>query len=309
MPLPLTILVYRRVLAEPDAVFPDRLDAQAFCQQLRLLARVCALLPLASALHRLREGTLPPRAACITFDGGYAETAEVASSILQQHAVPATFFIASGLLDGGYCWRDAIAELVRHAAGPRLDLGRGGFSRYDIRSPEQRRALIETLNAALAALPPLDRIERLRAMVRRSAPTRVNADGVLALHRAGFDIGAHPVNDATMGTLSNFEARQDIARGRARLEQIVQAPVRLFAYADAAHGPAFDQRHANMLRSAGFEAAVTTSAGAAGAAADRFALPRHTPSACSSARFLWRLGRNLLLPAAPHPASLMHCRT
>jgi peptidoglycan/xylan/chitin deacetylase (PgdA/CDA1 family) len=309
MPLPLTILVYRRVLAQPDPLFPERLDAGDFARQVRQLARLFAVLPLASAVQRLHDGTLPRRSACITVDGGYAETAGVAAAVLQQHAVPATFFIASGMLDGGYCWRDAVVDLVRTAPGPRLDLGAGGLGRHDIGGALERRALIETLTGALAALPMLERIERLRAMARSSAPTRLDADQVLALHRAGFAIGAHPVNDTPMATLSNFDARQDLVRGRVRLEDIVQAPVCLFADASDAAGSGIDQRHANMLRSAGFAAAVTTLAGAAGPATDRFALPRHMPSSCSAARFLWQLAHNLLAPVRTHPTSLLHWPT
>lgn len=309
MPLPLTILVYRRVLAQPDPLYPERLDAGDFARQVGQLARLFTVLPLASAVQRLQDGALPRRSACITVDGGYAETAGVAAAVLQRQAVPATFFIASGMLDGGYCWRDAVVDLVRTAPGPRLDLGASGLGRHDIGGARERRALIETLTGALAALPMLERIERLRAMAGRSAPTRLDADQVLALHRAGFAIGAHPVNDAPMATLSNFDARQDLVRGRARLENIVQAPVCLFADGSDATGSGIDQRHANMLRSAGFAAAVTTLAGAAGPATDRCALPRYVPSTCSAPRFLWQLGRNLLAPVRAHPTSLVHERT
>jgi peptidoglycan/xylan/chitin deacetylase (PgdA/CDA1 family) len=41
--------------------------------------------------------------ACITFDDGHADNFHIALPILQGHGLPATFFIATGFLDGGAC--------------------------------------------------------------------------------------------------------------------------------------------------------------------------------------------------------------
>lgn len=296
MHLPLTILLYRRIVGHPDPLFGDVIDARRFERHLRLLRRWFRLMPLAGAVRHLREGTLPSRAACITFDGGYADNAEVALPLLQRHGLPATFFVASGFLDGGYSWSDAVIELVRDAAGPRINLARAGFGSYDIGCPLRRRAVIDLLLAALATLAPVERLARVRLMARRTTPTMLSSDQLIALHCAGMDIGGHTVSQMPLASLSNAEARAEIANGRARLEELVQAPVRLFAYPSGKPGTDFEQRHANMLRSAGFDAAVTTAWGAARAGSDLYALPRFTPWDRSSSGFLLRMGSNLLTP-------------
>ncbi|MES2015529.1 MAG: polysaccharide deacetylase family protein [Pseudomonadota bacterium] len=297
MQVPLSILIYRRVRAEPDALFPDSVDARRFAQHLRLLRRWFQVLPLAQAARRLRERTLPSRAACITFDGGYAEYADVALPLLQRFGLPATFFVATGFLDGGTCWSDAVIDLVRSAPGTRLNLARGGFGSYDIGCVQRRRAVIDTLLAALSLLAPRERLERVRLMARRCGATMLSSDQLIALHRAGMDIGGHTVNQAPLACLSNAEARAEIGSGRDHLEALIQAPVRLFAYPSGKPGSDFDQRHGDMLRSAGFDAAVTTAPGAARPDTDPYALPRFTPWDHSSSGFLLRMGSNLFTQA------------
>jgi peptidoglycan/xylan/chitin deacetylase (PgdA/CDA1 family) len=293
MQLPLSILLYHRLAASADPLFPETVDGRRLAQHLRHLKRWFRVLPLAQAARRLQERSLPSRAACITFDGGYAEHAEVALPLLQRAGLPATFFVATGFLDGGYSWRDAVIELVRNAPGTRLNLGRGGFGSHDIGCVLRRRAVIDMLLAALAQLAPLERLERVRLMARRSSATRIGPDQLIALHRAGMEIGAHTVNHAPLASLSNAEARAEIGNARARLEDLVQAPVRLFAYPNGKPGCDFEKRHGNMLRSAGFDAAVTTAAGAARAGTDPYQLPRFAPWERSGGAFLLRLGGNL----------------
>lgn len=294
MQVPLSILMYQRVVARRDPLFPEIIEAHGFGRHLRLLRRWFRVLPLAEAVRRLQERSLPARAVCITFDGGYAEHVEVALPLLQRYGLPATFFVPTGYLDGGYSWSDAVVELVRSAPGPRLNLSRCGFGAYDVACPLRRRAVIDLLTAALATLPPVERLARVHSMTRRVTPTMLCSDQLIALHRAGMDIGGYTVNQQSLASLSNAQARAEIGNGRAHLEDLVQAPVRLFAYPNGQPGADFDKRHTNMLRSAGFDAAVTSAGGAARADGDPYLLPRLAPSNCGSGALLLRIGDNLL---------------
>jgi peptidoglycan/xylan/chitin deacetylase (PgdA/CDA1 family) len=296
--LPLSILIYHRVLAGPDPLFPEQVDARRFEQQMRLVNRWFRVIPLTEAVRRLAERSLPPRAACITFDDGYADSAAVALPILQRHGVSATFFVASGFLDGGCMWNDAVIEVVRNAPGERLNLGRAGFGVLDIGCPVRRRAVIDMLIDTLKYLPPAERIDRIKRMARRFTPTMLSSDQLIALHRAGMEIGAHTVSHPILASISNAEARAEIAGGRARLQDIIQADVAMFAYPNGKPGQDFEERHAAMLRSQGFVGAVTTAWGAARAGTDPFYLPRFTPWDRGDGRFLLRMARNLFMAQA-----------
>ena len=102
------------------------------------------VIPLLDAVRHSAAGTLPPRAACITFDDGYADNAEVALPILQRHKLHATFFVATGFLNGGRMWNDTIIELVRRAPDGVLDFSAFGLgvpsARIDRAAPARRSA-------------------------------------------------------------------------------------------------------------------------------------------------------------------------
>jgi hypothetical protein len=118
----LSILILHRVLPAVDPLFPDEVDAARFDRMCRWLTQWFNVLPLDEAVHRLSSGTLPARALSITFDDGYADNHEVALPILQKHRLPATFYIATGFLDGGRMWNDTVIESVRRSPLDRLPL-------------------------------------------------------------------------------------------------------------------------------------------------------------------------------------------
>ncbi|MES2298297.1 MAG: polysaccharide deacetylase family protein [Pseudomonadota bacterium] len=292
---PLSILIYHRVLAHADPLFPDQIDARRFDSQMRTLGANFTVLPLAQAVQALRERTLPRRAACITFDDGYADNAQVALPILLRHRLPATFFIASGFLRGATMWNDAVIARVRGASGGILNLTRFGLGRHDISSMAARRATIDTLLAQLKYLPAAQRDECVKAIAPKPARSLMMIpDQVLALHRSGMDIGAHTVSHPILATLGSAAARREIAQGRHALEDITGAPVKTFAYPNGKPGVDFAPEHVEMVRALGFDAAVTTAWGSARAGADPFRLPRFTPWDRSSALFSLRLAANLL---------------
>ncbi|MGK5052358.1 polysaccharide deacetylase family protein [Janthinobacterium sp. RB2P8] len=295
----LSILIYHRVLARPDPLFPGEVDARLFERQLRLLKRFYAPLPLDEAVHRLQDGSLPPRAACITFDDGYADNAQVALPLLQRHGLHATFFIATGYLDGGQMWNDTVIEAVRHASGPRLDLQEHGLGCLPVASLAQRQAAIATLLGQLKYLP-FARRQQLAMQIRRQAGAPAGQAAMLStaqlrqLQSAGMGLGAHTVSHPILSTLPEREARLDIANGKRQLESLIQAPVTLFAYPNGKAGRDYGAPHVAMVHSLGFKAAVATDWGVArpGAGLDLLQLPRFTPWDRGRLAFLWRMRQN-----------------
>ncbi|OFJ46434.1 polysaccharide deacetylase [Janthinobacterium lividum] len=295
----LSILIYHRVLARPDPLFPGAVDARLFERQLRLLQRFYTPLPLAVAVQRLQDGSLPPRAACITFDDGYADNAQVALPMLQRLGLHATFFIATGYLDGGQMWNDTVIEAVRHVTRPVLDLREIGLDCLPVASLAQRQAAIATLLGQLKYLP-FGRRQQLAMQIRRQAgtgsapPAMLSTAQLRQLHAAGMGLGAHTASHPILSTLPERAARLDIANGKRQLERLIQAPVTLFAYPNGKAGRDYGAKHVAMLDSLGFQAAVATDWGVArpGAGLDLLQLPRFTPWGRGRLAFLWRLRQN-----------------
>ena len=297
----LSILIYHRVLARPDPLFPGEVDRALFERQLRLLKRFYTVLPLPVALQRLQDGSLPQRAACITFDDGYADNAEHALPLLQQYGLHATFFIATGYLNGGQMWNDRVIDAVREAPGATLDLRDLGLDCLPLASLAQRRAAIEHVLGKLKYLP-FEQRQRLAVDIRRRAggamrtmaPAMLTTFQLQRLHAAGMGIGAHTVSHPILAALSDRAARNDIANGKRELEQLLQAPVTLFAYPNGKAGRDYGPAHVAIVKSLGFTAALATDWGVArpGAGLDLFQLPRFTPWDKGRLAFLWRLRQN-----------------
>jgi peptidoglycan/xylan/chitin deacetylase (PgdA/CDA1 family) len=292
----LTILIYHRVLPNPDFMRPDEPDVSTFSWQMELLAKHFHPLSLQDALHRQREGQLPERAVCVTFDDGYADNADLALPILKRLGVPATVFISTGFLDGGRMWNDTIIESCRSIAQRSLDLSSFGLGTYSLGSDDER---LQSARKILAAIKHLDSFHRqqITDSVARLAENLPNdlmltERQVKNLHASGVEIGAHTDTHPILASLSAEEARAEIVNGKQRLETIINDPVRSFAYPNGRPGHDFLPIHRDILPDLGLTAAVTTEKGVASKISDPFMLPRFTPWDKTPLRFLVRLLMN-----------------
>lgn len=287
----LSILVYHRVLPVADPLFPEAPDRHSFDWQMGMLARHFNVLPLAEAGRRLRDNTLPPRAACITFDDGYADNVTEALPILLRHGLPATFFIASGFLDGGRMFNDTLIEWVRRLPPGTLDLDGLGLGRHTIDDAASRRALIVQLIETCRYLPLHERLERVQAIVA-THPLTLPDDLMLSsaqlrvlAHAEGISIGAHTRSHPILSRIDDAASRIEIERGKLDLERTVDVPIRLFAYPNGQPGRDYEARHVAMVQHAGFDLALSTRTAAASHTSDPWQLPRYAPDDGTPMRF------------------------
>lgn len=290
----LSILIYHRVLPGPDALNNWDPTAAEFEGQIRALSRFFTPLPLSEAVERLRKGTLPAHAACVTFDDGYRDNVDVALPILRRHAVPATFFIATGYLNGGRMWNDTVIESIRRCEPPDLDLTSLGLGIVPLSTAELRREAIGKILSALKHLPGGEReakVAGIEAIVDTTLPRdlMMRDQDVRALRAAGMEIGAHTASHPILTRLASVDARREIDQSHERLTAILGEPVSLFAYPNGKPGQDYAAEHVRMVRDAGFSAAVSTAWGVASMDSDLFQLPRFTPWDRRPARFALRL--------------------
>ena len=301
----LSVLIFHRVLAQPDPLFPDEIDANRFDAICNWIKNWFNVLPLDQAVRRLRDGDLPARAAAITFDDGYADNHDLALPILQRHGLSATFFIATGFSSGGCMWNDLVIEAIRGCRAPALDLRDlpGIEELLPLDSLPQQRHAIARIIGATKYLPASQRLGRVaeirrRAQAHEPAPMMMDGAAILALYAAGMGIGAHTVSHPILSRLDQATARREMADGRARLEDLLQQRVGLFAYPNGRPDTDYLVDDAQMARTLGFDAAFSTAWGAAGCESDPYQLPRFTPWGRSRTGFGLRLARNLWRPDA-----------
>jgi peptidoglycan/xylan/chitin deacetylase (PgdA/CDA1 family) len=298
----LSIFIYHRVLPHKDPLFPAEVDQADFDHDLHRIKSMFNVISLLDAVRHTAAGSLPPRAACITFDDGYADNAEVALPILQRHKLPATFFVATGFLNGGRMWNDTVIELVRrHPAGV-IDASSIGLGSHQVDSTAQRQQAIQALIGQLKYLPlahRLDQVSRLVDIGGIALPDNLmmSSSQVNELNNGGMDIGGHTVNHPILAKLPPTKARLEIAEGKLALENIIGEPVRLFAYPNGKPGTDYLAEHVAMTRDLGFEGAVSTAWGAGKHTNDVFQLPRFSPWDRTPLRFALRMAKNLTTEA------------
>ncbi len=290
----LSIVLFHRVLAEPDALLVDEPDIERFTDQLRWLKNSFNIMPLRTAVSRLFAGTLPRAALCITFDDGYRDNAVNALPILQHLGLPATFFVTTCYENGGMMWNDRVIEAVRAWRGPSIDLDELGLGILSLTA--DRKACLATLLGQLKYLDFAHREEITSEILRRSgAPSTqlmMNAADIGRLHAAGMEIGGHTVSHPILARLSSAEAQREIAHNKSRLEAIVGEPLYTFAYPNGQPQRDYEARHLSMLHECGYRQALTTSPGTATASTHPLQLPRFTPWDRQQARYLGRMLRN-----------------
>ena len=294
----LSILIYHRVLARDDPFAPWGIGAEGFTAQMAALRNHFNVIPLSEAIARLRSGSLPPRAAAVTFDDGYRDNLTVALPILRRYGIPATVFVASGFLDGGRMWNDTVAEALRVADGP-FDLTDLDLGRWDLSEVDHRAAAFHQLLQRLKYLPQARRIDAATVIAERCGadlPTdfMLSSDELRSLHSAGVEIGGHTKTHPILAGLDDGLALSEIAGNRERLQEIIRAPIPVFAYPNGRPGRDYTETHVRMVRDCGYVGAVSTSSGTATRNSDLYQLPRFTPWDVTAGRFALRMARSMV---------------
>lgn len=299
----LSILIFHRVLPEPDALFPGEVHAAQFDRQLGWLRQWFQVLPLSEAVQRLGAGTLPARAAAITFDDGYADNATEATPLLQKHGLSATFFVSAGFLDGSCMWNDGVIEVLRATRREQINPAEIDpamtAQTLPLQTPNQRRAAIEVFLGHIKYLHPAERLDRVSWLsaacgVELPRGLMMTPDQVRGMQRGGMTIGAHTMTHPILAKLDDASARHEIQESKRVLEDVTGGRIGLFAYPNGKPAQDYSLRSVELVREAGFDAAVATAWGTADAGTDRFQLPRFTPWDPQRLRFAARMAQNLM---------------
>jgi peptidoglycan/xylan/chitin deacetylase (PgdA/CDA1 family) len=290
----LSIFGYHRVV--PDVSAASVATMPSLCVSLRTfsahldhMARCYDVVSFDAAAALLSgDGPVPRRdAAIITFDDGYRDVLEHAAPVLRQRGMPATVFVTTDTLDGGWPLpHDRLHALMLRARAARLRLlGLPVPDRliWPLARSEQALAdgdAMAATDALLGALPAGD-VERITAALEE----RVGAPGAAELPRllewgdlaqladSGWAVGAHGASHVHLPLIEDERLVAEVADPRARIAARLGAPPVVLSY------PAgrYDERVIDIARAAGYLAAVTTE-------------DRKNPIGCD----LFRLGRKVL---------------
>lgn len=274
-------------------MLPFEPSAEEFDWMVRFISRTFTVLPLGEAASRLKAGTLPPAAAAITFDDGYADNLLVAWPILKRYGVPATFFIATSFLEGGRMWNDDVIEAFRHIKNGALDLEEFDLGTHKIEDITSRVGSYEAVLRKLKYFKHSQRTEIAAEIARRCNTPRtphlmMTHQQLRCLHEEGAEIGGHTHSHPILELLNDNDALREIESGKQEVESIIGEQIRVFAYPNGAPNIDYSARHGEMAQRVGFEAAVTTAPAYATLTSDVYQLARFTPWDRTELRFKLR---------------------
>lgn len=297
----LTIFMFHKVPVIDDGLIRDEVTVVQFERTVRTLADMFRIVPLEEALRALRAGNLPPRAACITFDDGYADWLGGVVPVLERLQLHATFYVTTGQFYGAPVW----FERLRHA----VSLGSAGTAALQLAGSQLPPLVMNTLPQRREALYRLDKLLKYRPMdlrerwlqeVEQHLGTHKDQTPVMppedlrAIHSKGFGIGGHSVHHPILTRCSSTEAYQEIADSREQLEALIGGQVTTFAYPNGVPRKDFCSEHVAMVKRAGYNSAVTTHWGAASQDTSMFQIPRFTPWGPGLLKMQLQLIRNLV---------------
>ncbi len=285
----LAVFCYHQVLESPDAFRRGEPTATEFAGDVEIIASTFNTLTFDESVMRLREGTLPARAACITFDDGYANNHTLAAPILEKAGVPATFFVAGGAIDDGIMWNDLVIGAIAGAGGrPAIPAETGFLTLPD--SAQNKSEVVAALLSQIKYRPLNERWDIAARLYSENCGEdkprmMMSREMVKELAARGFEVGGHTINHPILKELSDEAAREEIHGCRDWVKSVTGVDPKTFAYPNGRTGVDFDKRHSEMVAEAGFSAAATTDWRLASGETSPFSVPRVGP--------WWRQGRSL----------------
>lgn len=264
------VLAYHNVVADDESRAGDsslHLRRTRFVRQIEALARTHDIVPLADLSKE--RGTRRCRAA-VTFDDAYAGALEHAIPALAQRGIPATVFVAPGLL-GAITWWDATADAG--AIPPRMR--------------EHALTAFAGNGDAILASPDFRRgSENLRASMRIGTEEHLRS----AARNAGIHVGSHTWTHSNLAMLPSDAVERELLASRDWLRaRFPSAFVPWLSYPYGLSSPAV-QSHAAR---AGYTGALLVDGGwcTASSLTKPHALPRlNIPAGLSFAGFRLRTG-------------------
>lgn len=281
----LAILMFHGVEAEPLTPSCDWvIDSATLQRDLAYVRRSFNVLPLEEALDRLGNGTLPDRAAAITFDDGTCNLLTNAAPVLRELGLPAAVFLATGPMGTSeLLWPDRLWTAFKQTDVTEIDLSAEGMGRCALRTEEERNAVRDRLIQRYKELPDparlagVDRV--VTALGQQSAAQggpfqllswaearELAADGLVSLY-------PHTVTHPILSRCDDDKVDQEITQSCRDVAFHTGGAPTIFAYPNGCVQD-FDERATAVLRRNGVRWALTTTNGFAGADSDPLKLPR-----------------------------------
>jgi peptidoglycan/xylan/chitin deacetylase (PgdA/CDA1 family) len=285
----------------------DRANLDSLCAEIAKTCQPVSLHDIVEAAHG--RSALPYYAVTVTIDDAYRSYLRWGHPVFQRHKIPVTVFAVAGFSDGRlWLWPDQTEFALEHTnrTSIRAEVRPGKFLDLDLSTAVSRQTSTGELNEMLKVIPDEDRlafIAGLESLTGVSIPPHppenraaMNWDELRAIAADGVEIGCHTDTHPILSRVSPAKLAGEIRGAKEFLESRLRFPVNHFCYPN---GRAIDigAAAAEMVRSAGYLSATTTTWGMNPRQADPMAIKRLPFSGETSPQYAAELLAGLHLPA------------
>ncbi|WP_289035418.1 polysaccharide deacetylase family protein [uncultured Roseibium sp.] len=216
------------------------------------------------SLARLQDLSSRPFA-LLTFDDGYRDNVSNALPVLEKYNAPMTLFVPTGMVDRTLkAWWLALRHMIQTSDTFEVPGMNKQFETQDLAS--KTGAMRSVTGWIGSSQSRADHIlecfaQSGWAMAQLVARYAMDADELreFAEHPL-VTIGAHTQTHRFLSNLDADTVHSELAGNKAFLEELLQRPIRYFAYPYGSEG-ACGQREADIAKAVGFEASFTTRPG------------------------------------------------
>jgi peptidoglycan/xylan/chitin deacetylase (PgdA/CDA1 family) len=283
------ILLYHRIADLP--VDPQLMSVTPahFDEHLQVLSKTTRPLSLGSLAQSLTSGEVTKHGTVITFDDGAADNLHNAKPILERYDIPATVFVATEYSKGDReFWWDELERfvLIPGELPEKLTLKTNGTNlnwNLDPLDPASaRQNLYQQLGNFLRPMSAAQRfevIDELRQWSRGGTTARqthraLSPQEIRQLANGGLvEIGAHTVTHPVLSALPITEQKHEIIQSKAQLEEILNQPIKSFAYPYGTKDD-YTSETVALVRQAKYTCACSNYTGVTQPRTPRYELPR-----------------------------------
>jgi len=276
------ILYFHRVDEKADP-FIGSISTALFEREMQYVAQHYCVVCLGEVVERLRNGGPPEPVVAITFDDGYQDNYSNAFPILQRYGLPATIFLTTGGIDTRQrLWFEQLSLAMKRTSQTFIDLEIGVPRRFWMRTDAERFQSKNQIIALVQQLPDTELRRWIADILAQlgvepdTEDTMLTWDQIRLMKQHRIDFGGHTVTHPFVSKLDPQQAVFEASECKRRIEEETQSPVEHFAYPNGRQGD-FEAWNKQVLREAGYQAAVSTLWGVNYPSTDPMELKRGQP--------------------------------
>ncbi len=219
----------------------------------------------------------------ITVDDGHLSSYEVIYPILKKHRVPAIFFVSPLIAQREENLNFWFQEISNYDSSRMKEI----FCEEIALNYDTHQSLRSNLSKlSVDDIWKIIRAYQVKCNVPPKAPQNMTVEQIRQIDSEGLvEIGAHTLFHPFLANESENRATKEITKSIAQLENILQHPIRTFAYPNGTPYKDFGEREISILKTTSIKLAFSTKAHNISRSDNRYIVPRYGLT-CGSLSFI-----------------------